>query len=875
MTPKLFSTIYQAKETELKGSSQAGRNTRAKSPSQEGGSFSSKLSAAMYKPAAPSPVSPAAPKEQPNYTSIGHLEDWKKAEALKDNTLNTSQLNPYDQLQAERHRWAVIAQKVEKGNYTPEQKTKIAENGYKRMILPYYERMKQPALSHELWMQHAYGDYNKNFNIHDAYDGTLSNGMHSGVAVLMQDTIEAAKTGLNILGALVSPPKPITDESWQETLKNAHNHPEGGGYWDGVVKAADRSPLKTTALRGKLTMASGKLEMYQALNPNRNLGSKLVTGAVDTVPFVAAAMATEGTSLLPEAGEALRVLTEGSRIGKLAAGALETGRDGAVYGFFTKKDEDKAHALREGIDWAVGSVLIHVGGEAFVKTAKSFVSMSDAAGKAAAEKWAAKGQRSAAGRTQLDERDMEHFSEAGVSEIVATHGPLAPEAVNNAAAEHILKMENSGLSPREIHAREKGMLDSDKTGTVGPMLDSVIRIRSALQDQKLSTATKEEKAGILSRLLALQGSATGRMTKNSAVLQESLRRRFTSMKPETLDKNVMKYLLTQVAPTLPSNVTEEQLVKATQEHWADLVVKAGIDSEEAMTRDPLSLAKKAELVKRDAVVEHLNSAAMTLKSRTKSWSKGGQSGVSFSLSPEWNVYAKNALKKSGKTWTAAELKSWINDLGDDEFAADIHAYFIPRFMKDHQIHFESGHVQGGNDHTNLYAFAWNYKNQMPREYAERLEEEYLNSPKMKGFLEQHTKGATPAQRKNADQILMRRISLAMWNHTDNFLGSGRFPKELNIFRSTQSDLMNPTEWQADLFKERHDAEVAIVKKMYDPKKDEGRASLDALQILFSERVKAFKSGEQGKLRSLSENIADRIIEKSKKTKQPYVDWGLR
>jgi hypothetical protein len=184
-------------------------------------------------------------------------------------------------------------------------------------------------------------------------------------------------------------------------------------------------------------------------------------------------------------------------------------------------------------------------------------------------------------------------------------------------------------------------------------------------------------------------------------------------------------------------------------------------------------------------------------------------------------------------------------------------------LKAGNIKFESGKTAEGPDHSNLFAFAWNYRDSMPKEYATRLEELYADAPKMSRFFQQ-----TP---KKDQAQLMRRISLAMWNHVDNFLGSGRFPRESNIFRSTQSDLMNPTVWQKELFDERVAAEQKIIDKMYAKDTPENRRASQTMKALFLARKRAFRAGDQEALRETSSAVAAQIVNDSK---GKYVDWGL-
>ena len=808
-------------------------------------------------------VKPVTPQKQPipsehhiDYSSVYKMDESMKKKVLRDPQLNPYKLtDPYDYLNAQMYRWTQLAKRVSEGHYTPEQKDLIAQQAYRRMILPYYLRTKQEPLSEEQWMKNAYG-VGASFDLDRSYNGSLYNGGSHGTMSLMHDILQATRTFTNILGAVVSPPHPNTDEDWQQTMQRAKNNPGYKGFWAEVEDTAGHSYLPVKPVRNWIDTNSDKLEFLQHLRPNKDWTAKASSFVVEAVPFAIAASVSGGSSDAPSIAHAL--MGE-SRAGKLVASALDAARDGAIYGTFTRKFQDKEEALKDAIDWAVGSTILNVGGQSLGYVGGKIV---NAASESFGKVFKRKADLVEAGRTMTSPEESDERFEEIESEDIARNGLIGQRSIDDAAAEHIIKMESSGMTPEQIRDHERAMVNGPNRRVDGPMLAAAIRLRTELAGVKLSEATPQTKARILANLTARSTTAAGRLTKNVAVLQEALYHRFTSLDPSTLNARVMQMLIKQVAPGMGEGAASKQLVAAAQDKWAQLVVEAGKDAETELTTDLVDKAWKAEQAKRAAMRDV--PATEAVQSRTRRWkTPGGTSGVSYSFAPQWTVYAKNALKSRGKQWNSTEIAKWVNALDEDDFAADLHAYFLPEFLKAGNIRFEHGNTAEGPDHSNLYAFAWNYKDSMPKEYAARLEELYADAPKMSRFFQQ-----TP---KKDQAQLMRRISLAMWNHVDNFLGSGRFPRESNIFRSTQSDLMNPTVWQKDLFEERVEKEQKIIDKMYARDTPENRRASQTIKALFLARKRAFKAGNQDALRETSGAIASQIVSDSK---GKYVDWGL-
>jgi len=458
-----------------------------------------------------------------------------------------------------------------------------------------------------------------------------------------------------------------------------------------------------------------------------------------------------------------------------------------------------------------------------------------------------------AGREEVPPEVARDVSEAGVAETIAKHGVLGQEAVTQGAMQHILDMESSDRTPEQVRDFERNMLENGSDGD-RILLDQVMRIRDAVRDAPLNSLDHQGKVQLVARLQALAHDASGRMTKHVATLQEALRMRFNALPPDTLDANIKRYLLSQMQ--LPPNTTPEQAAAAIQKKWGDLVLEAGKAAEEHAVADPVGKAEGAKNARQraeDSKPEPLNSR-MVARTRRTTGARGD--AVSFSYVPEWVVYAKNAVKKASKNWTPEDIRQWVKDLSEDDFAADLQAFFLPKVLTEGDLWFEKNGVADDRDYTNLYAFAYNYKDSMPTEMAAELERRFQDAPKMNRFFSE--------TRSPREQMGMaRRIALTMWNHVDNLLSSGRWPKESNIFRSTATDWVEPTKWMQELFEERDRQDRDVIDKMFSKDTPESKAAHGALTALADDRVKAYNERAEGKTRLLTESIRSAIKKATK------------
>jgi hypothetical protein len=196
-------------------------------------------------------------------------------------------------------------------------------------------------------------------------------------------------------------------------------------------------------------------------------------------------------------------------------------------------------------------------------------------------------------------------------------------------------------------------------------------------------------------------------------------------------------------------------------------------------------------------------------------------------------------KSQGKT-----LTEFFKDMSDEDFKDDLSKHFYPKSLQQAGIFFEHQNTREGTQNPNFLAFMYNYTHSMPREFGKELEQRLIDTMKVQKFM---------SGRKPSEPQLMY-YAKAMYNHMDNFLGSGRWPQESNIFRSTQDDMWNSTEWQQELLQEKHLQERKNLKDMFSADPSAKRAALVAHKTLHELRMKEYAKGPKDM--SSQERISD-------------------
>jgi hypothetical protein len=102
---------------------------------------------------------------------------------------------------------------------------------------------------------------------------------------------------------------------------------------------------------------------------------------------------------------------------------------------------------------------------------------------------------------------------------------------------------------------------------------------------------------------------------------------------------------------------------------------------------------------------------------------------------------------------------------------------------------------------------------------------------------------------------------AMYNHVDNFLGSGRWPKESNIFRSTQDKMWQSTRWQMQLLREKMVQEQKNLKDMFSGDPKALNNAMITYKTLANRRLDEYSIGpknmkSQENIKHIDDDIAD-------------------
>lgn len=205
--------------------------------------------------------------------------------------------------------------------------------------------------------------------------------------------------------------------------------------------------------------------------------------------------------------------------------------------------------------------------------------------------------------------------------------------------------------------------------------------------------------------------------------------------------------------------------------------------------------------------------------------RGEVTGYSMSAAKDFKIYAQKAAKAEG----FGNLKDWFRDLSDADFKKDLEDWFYPHDLKEGGFFFEHEGNSDPGKNPNFLAFMYNYKDHMPKEMAEEL----------KTRLTDQAKVALKLSGKVDEERLVRYYALQMWNHVDDFLGAlPQHKGEFNLFRSTQSDLLNPTKYQKELIEEKMAEERKNFQFMYRKHPDVLGHTLEVYDKLAAERYKA-------------------------------------
>ena len=768
-----------------------------------------------------------------------------KIEVLKNPKLNPYKLaNPYDGLANSLHRWKTVANDAVLSHYTEEQKKTVASHYYDQMIAPMYGGMKIAPMNKELWLKQAYGEAT-NYNIEDSYNNSIMHSLAHGWNEGLPSLARAGQYVYNTLGNAIpdavqlyknqvaeralpdTQRKALLARPWHEQAADLHNQ---------ITAVRHDSKLSELVNKGAQRQTD-EHEFWAAALPNYdgwlNHATSFVAEQAAQLPMYIAM--GEGSGLVKGGNLTAKLMT--TTAGKRVFGYLMAGTEGYAYGAATRKQEDKGQAWQDAVGFAVFHGLFDVAGVGTKKLGDVVQGVAkDAVERRAARlELAQKGLRPATNA----ERYVDHQKEVGNNLIVA--GIPGQQAIYVEALHHVTEMQDSGMSRAAIKEHEMKLLNEDPA-RYAPVFSAATFVRSLLGDKKLSSieAGSEDFKYLSTRLNQLVMDAGSSLNTHVEGVQEQAEAKLTKEASKPGTKRTLEFYKAKVMTSLAKDpaaakmVKPEQIEKMAQQRMAKDQIKAAAQVEKRLTQNPVKKATSIALK---------NKTIPAIKTRTEyKTDRFGQPSVRYDKVPDYKIrlYEHMATAKSqGKT-----LEQFFKDMSDEDFKDDLSKHFYPKALQKAGVFFEHQNTREGTQNPNFLAFMYNYTHLMPREFGKELEQRLTDTMKVQKFM---------SGRKPSEPQLMY-YAKAMYNHMDNFLGSGRWPQESNIFRSTQDDMWNSTEWQQELLQEKHLQERKNLKDMFSTDPSAKRAALVAHKMLHELRMKEYAKGPKDM--SSQEHISD-------------------
>lgn len=781
------------------------------------------------------------------------MKKTEKVEALKDPKLNPYLIKDgYDSLAHAYHLWTEVGAKAKNNpNISFTEQRKIADNFYDKIIGPAYGQLKLNPLSKELWQKQAYGEA-LNYKIEDAYQNDLISSIRNGWNSSLASTARAADRVSTVLGNTVddvvalwrnqqkmralpdAQRKQMLDKGWHEQLRDLHNQ----------ISAVQHEP--NLIARGAQWQDSHRqfwADVLPGHDGKLNRAASFVAEQVGQAP-VYAAMSLGGTAL---GQESLTATLGRTPLGKHVAGLLMAGTEGLAYGAAVRKQDDPGEMWRDAIGFAVFHGALDVGGMGLRKLIDMFPQGSKMWNRLMRRKENLDlGQEGKRPATPVEQYDM-HKTE--VANNLAAGGVQTQRAIYADALTHVHEMETVG-DRGKIREIESKLLNDDPN-RYGPVLSSARYIRTLLGDRKLSDIKpgSEEETALSQKLARLIVDAGSEMNSRVKGMDEAAEAAVPEKLAKPSAKITLDYFTQQVQqevagdPTKAKLVTPEMVKKIAQKRYAEALQKAASVAEEETGPPKVEKAQNVAKRRRDPEVKP------GMKIRSERVEKGKDISVRYQVIPDYKVrfaQHKKAAAKAGKS-----LRDYFTDLDDTEFEKDITKYFYPKSLKSAKVFFEHQNTKEGMQNPNFLAFMHNYQYTMPEEFAKELQERLIGTMKVQKYM----------NGRNATDSQLDYFAKAMYNHVDNFLGSGRWPKETNIFRSSNQNMFKTTRWQRKLLVEKTLQEQANLKEMFSGDKKALNVALNTHAELAKSRMKEFdqasiKRGSQDIIRGIDEKIAD-------------------
>lgn len=799
------------------------------------------------------------------YATIETLQRSQKVEALKDVRLDPHKIqNPYDTLSHNFHLWTVVGNKaLSNVHISQEKQQEIASTYYDKMIAPVYAGLHLAPMDKKLWMQQAYKEALQ-YNIEDAYTNNLTHDLKTGTNAGLASVARAYGRMTDMLGNTVDDAVALwRSGKFAQTVEDfAASRPN----WFKTMQEintqvqAKRAAEEPSLVKKGAIIQSAKRQFWADALPTQdgfwNKATSMVAEGAGQLPIFAA-MEAGATPFAPEAS--LTGILGKSGIGKKVSGYLLAGGEGLAFGAAAHKQDDPGEAWRDAIGFAVFHGLFDVGGMGLKKlmdvVPESMKAKMDAINQRL--NMAQNGQRPA---TSVEKYEM--HKEEVANNLVAT-GVAGQRAIFVNALHHIESMEKSGLDRAGVQAKEAELLEKDPDSW-SPVLSSAKFVRSLLGEKKLSEIQpgSDEEKYLSERLAQLIVDSADKIGTAAKGMDEVHAEKAVENLSKPSAKHTLEFYEQQATEALSKAggvLSKEKVQQYAAKMYAEDLAKATEEAEKEVAEKPVEKATNAAKRRKDKTI-------LGIKIRSeRAINKYGEPSARYQVVPDYKVRLKQhiaAARKAGKS-----MAQYFQDLDDQDFVDDLTKYFYPKELRKAKIFFEHQNTREGMQNPNFLAFMYNYLPQMPKEFGQQLENKMIDTVKVQKYM----RGKEPSE----PQLLY--YAKAMYNHVDNFLGSGRWPEEHNLFRTSNESMFKTTEWQRQLLLEKQLQEQANLKDMFSGDKKALKTALTVHAAFSKLRLHEFdsasmKRGSQDIIRGYDELIADLQTENKAAKAAGYKRW---
>lgn len=799
------------------------------------------------------------------YNSYTSLSKDQRAKYVKNTNLHPAELAPYDRLANAFWKWRSMASGPEAAKLSPEQRAAAADHFYDGLLLPTYEALDAQPMSKELWRQQAYASALKYDPEQDVqYSASPWKGAISGLEHGVSTALRIEGIALDMLGSVIK--FNTGGASWYDWDKQERK----AGKTQAEINhdAAATIPL-IGLLSKKSAQLSSAIQFYADATPAKGFmesASSVLAEQAVYMPLYESiggglrgigGVAAESIPQVANLTETLNATAAGRRVLPLVLSGVEGAATGAA---LTAPGEDpKREAWQSAVGFMAGHTVFGVLGAAFtgVRTGVSRIAGRSTAklgnvlegeAKIAFDKkleelnLGTKGKHMATPEEQVDayKKVYANYSSAG--------GVPALKALAQQAVEFLKA--RSGKSHLDVLKEKQDLLEADRAKW-NPVFNVMRVIQNLAGKKSISDMSEDELKSLLTAHDKFIGDALTKLPQTVPVKgiagAEASKVASTPSGAAQIKRKIASLKAADAKSGMnagkPDSFYSERATKWYLEQNQKGAEEAAAESIADPAKEVKEVAKKRTDVVNPVPVPGEAAGHMKYRSQYEHSPSGRVTGYSMSAARDFKVYASKAAKAAG----FGNLKEWFSDLSDGDFIKDLEDWFYPKDLKEGGFFFEHESSDPGKN-PNFLAFMYNYVDHMPPEMQQELRTRLTDQAKVA----LHLSGKVDEER------LIRYYALSMWNHVDDFLGAlPQHKGEFNLYRSTQSDLLNPTKYQKMLLEEKVAEERKNLQSMYRKKPEILKAVMGQYEALAGERYKTLGSGAKNKIGSVSEQDVQR------------------